>query len=369
VNFEILSPVALKTRSCRILISRELANDIGKSVLTLTDIAEVKPALRARVIGWLASATCATGFLLWARHQQIPRLPSSIEQIFALLLGVVAYTLATFGLCERWLFLLRRQASGFSRLAGYRPVVLGQLGNVFLPARAGDAIRVGVVATTHEEISMSSAVGALVAERALDIGCHAVLLVTVLVGMFGPSTGKLGHLPTILLGLALLLGAVIALRAVGGSLLSQLDIGPLVPKLLGPLLAPLIGLRYGSRAVIALSVAMWASEIGGWWAASHAVGLNLTLLQAAYVFAIASLALIVPVGFGAIGTLDAGIYLGIRTIGVSTVPVLSFVLLLRALFILPSLMMTVGITLGRRLARLKHAATSVVAHQRRSVDI
>jgi uncharacterized membrane protein YbhN (UPF0104 family) len=312
-------------------------------------------AFRARAVSWLISGTCVVGFLLWARHQRVPRLPSGMAESLALLLGVVAYAVATFGLCERWSFLLRRQTPCLSRFVGYRPALLGQLGNVFLPARAGDALRVGLVAATHEEISMRTAVGTLVAERALDISCQAVLLVVVLAGMFGWPVGELGRIPTILLGLALLAGAISALHVVGSSVSSRLGIGQRAPRLWGPLLAPLVGLRHGGRAAVLLSVVMWVSEIGGWWAASHAVGLNLSVLQAAYVFAIASLALIVPVGFGAIGTLDAGILFSVKTIGVGTAPVLSFVLLLRVLFVLPSLVAVVGIALERHMGRLGHA--------------
>ena len=336
----------------------------------LARLARLQPsARRARVASWLISGTCAIGFLLWARHQRAPRLPTNLGQGVALLLGVVAYAAATCGLCERWSLLLRRQAPGLPRFAGYRPAVLGQLGNVLLPARAGDALRGGLSATAHEEISTRTVVGTLAAERALDIGCHAVLLVVVLVGLFGPHAGALGRVPAILAALALLAGATVAVRVAGGSALSRLGIARRVPAFLEPLLAPLIGLRHGSRAAVLLSVAMWASEIGGWWAASHVVGLNLSLPQAAYVFAIASLALVMPVGFGSIGTLDAGILLSVKTIGVSTVPVLSFVLLLRILFVLPSLAMAAGIALRQPPLRLLPAVSSVVARLRPFVDV
>jgi uncharacterized membrane protein YbhN (UPF0104 family) len=327
---------------------------------------------RARVVSWLISGSCVAGFLLWARRQPMPRLPANLAESLALLTGVVAYAAATVGLCERWSLLLRGQAPSVSRLVGYRPVVVGQLGNIFLPARVGDAIRVGLAAASQDDVSTQRAVGALIAERALDIGCHAVLLVVVLAAALGPSGGVSMTLLiglAIVLGLALFAGAIAALRVVGRSVLSRVAIERRMPKLLGSLLAPLVGLRHDGRKAALLSVAMWASEIGGWWAASHAVGLNLTGPQAAYVFAIASLALIMPVGFGAIGTLDAGILFGVKTVGASTAAVLSFVVLLRVLFVLPSLVMVVWISQERHLVRLRRAILLAVRRRPPSADI
>lgn len=324
-------------------------------------------ARATRLVSLLVSGTCAFGFLLWAANQRVPRLPSGLDEGLALLLGVMAYTVATLGLCERWRFLLRRHAPGLSRLAGYRPVVLGQLSNVFLPARGGDGLRVGLVATMQNEISARTVVGTVVAERALDISCHVVLLTVVMIGMFGPSAGVLGNTLTILVGLILLAGATIALYMMWHSIASRLGIKWRVPESMGPLLAPLLGLRHNSGKAILLSVAMWTGEVVGWWAAAYAVGLELSLLQAAYVFAIASLALIMPVGFGSIGTLDAGILFSLKTVGASTASVLSFVLLLRMLFVLPSLAMIIGIEL-QRLTRARSAIASAAARRRPSVD-
>lgn len=308
-------------------------------------------ARRARLASWLISGTCLAGFLVWAVHQPVPRLPSGFVQGLALLLGAVAYLAATLGLCERWWFLLRSHVPGVTRLTSYRPVVLGQLGNVFLPARAGDGLRVGMAAATHEGVSTRIALGAVLAERALDIGCHAILLTVVLLGMFGPSAGALGGVPAVLLGLVLLAGSTAAVYLAACTAASRLDVGRRMPQIFGPLLAPLLGLRDRGARAVRLSVAMWSAEVVGWWAAAHAVGLDLDISQTAYVFAVASLALIMPVGFGSIGTLDAGILFSVKTIGVGTAPVLSFVLLLRALFVLPSIALVVGIELRRRLVR------------------
>ncbi len=315
--------------------------------------AGIAGAGKARLASSLVTLACAIGFLLWARHQPAPHLPSSLAGSIALVLGAIAYTAATLGLCERCSLLLRRHAPTLPRFAAYRPVALGQLGNVFLPARAGDAIRVALLSATHEEVSGRTAIGTIVAERALDIGCHIVLLVIVLAGLFGPSIGALGRLPAVCFGLALLAVGVLVASVLVDSVLVRVKAGERTAgaarraaAFLGPLFAPLIGLRRNGRRAVAISAAMWLGEIAGWWAAARATGLDLSFLQAAYVFAIASLALIMPVGFGSIGTLDAGILLAVRTLGLQTTAVLGFVVLLRVLFVLPSLALLAGLRLA-----------------------
>lgn len=309
-------------------------------------------ARRARWLSGLASGACAIGFLFWARQQQLPDLPSTPQAIAALALGLAAYTVTTLWMCERWTALLCRQDQGFPRVEGYRSAVLGQMGNMFLPMRAGDAIRAGLVTTAREKVTARSSVGMLIAERALDVGCHSILLVFVCLGLFGPSIGGgLGRIPAAIIGLALLLAGTIVAFYLGGAVLSRWRLRNRLSTFLGPVLAPLVSLRHGSKKVIMLSAGIWLSEILGWWAASRAVDLNLSLPQAACVFAIAIVAMGAPIGFGAIGTLDAAIFFSVDAVGVATTQVLGFVLLVRILLVLPSIFIAAGLWLRRRYGR------------------
>jgi uncharacterized membrane protein YbhN (UPF0104 family) len=303
------------------------------------------------------------GFVVWALNQQLPELPSTPRTIAATLLAVGAYMLATLWMCERWATLLWRVDRGLPREEAYWSGVLGLLGNAFLPVRAGDAIRVGLVSTTREKVSARSSVGMLVAERALDVGCHVVLLVVVFLGLYGPSTGgPLGRVPVVAAGLALLAVGTVAMFYFGGTVMSRWRPSGRIAVFLAPILAPLIGLRRGSAKLIGLSVGIWLAEIVGWWAAAQAVDLHLNLLQAAYVFAIASIALVAPIGFGAIGTLDAAIVFSVKAVGVSTTEILGFVLLLRIAFVLPSVLLAAVLWLRRWLKSraIRVAAASAV---------
>ncbi len=303
----------------------------------------------ARWASGLASGVCAIGFLLWARDQRLPHLPSTPGALAALALSVVAYTVVTLWLCERWTRLLWREDGGFSRGEGYRSAVLGQLGNVLLPMRAGDAIRVGLVSTASREITVRGGVGILVAERVLDGACHSTLLVLVVLGFFGPSIGALGRVPAALAGLGLLAGAAAMALYLGGLALSNHRPRGRAAAFLVPVFGPLSKLRHGSGTVVLLSVGMWLGEVVAWWAAAWAMGLELGIAEAAYVLAIAVVVLIAPFGFGAIGTLDAAVLFGLGTIGVATAGMLGFVLLLRLLFVLPSLLIGAGLWLAPRI--------------------
>jgi glycosyltransferase 2 family protein len=303
----------------------------------------------AKWLSWSISSVCAVGFLLWARHQPLPDPPTTPQAIAALILAIAACISATLWLCERWTALLRRGDRAFPRVEGYRSVVLGQIGNMCLPVRASEAIRVGIVTTASEKVTVRSSIGMLVAERALDIGWHVILLVVVCLGLFGPTAGGgLGRTPTIIAGLALLLASALVAIHFGGMVASRLKTGGRVSTFLAPVFVPLSGLRHDSKDLILLSCGFWLSQIVGWWAASWAVDLDLDPLQAAFVLAIATVALVAPVGFGAVGTLDAAIVFSVGAVGAPTIEVLGFVLLLRMMFILPSVLIASSLWLTRR---------------------
>ncbi len=312
--------------------------------------------------GWLLSALCTGGFVLWACNQPALRLPAGAGEGLGLMIAFLAYGVRLWGLCERWHFLLRRQMPVIGRATVYRSMALGELGNMFLPARAGDAIRVGVVAAVRPGRSKRTILGTLIAERTIDIGCHVVVLAVALSSLFGPSLGQLGHLPIAVAVFGLASGAVagvyLGMTGLGVKLPVSLRLGSLAP-----VAEPVRTLRQsGTRIAFGLSVAIWLGEIAGWWAASRVVGLDLAPLQAAGVFSIAIFALAVPAGPGAVGALEAGVILALHAIGTSTGPALSFVLLLRLLVVVPALLMGVALAIVATCDRRAHHRLRVSLH-------
>jgi uncharacterized membrane protein YbhN (UPF0104 family) len=314
----------------------------------------------------LASTACTAGFIVWALHQELPDPPSAPGEVAATLLTIGGYSLVTFWGCERWALLLWRVDRDLPRNEAYRSTSLAVIGNACLPVRVGDAMRVGLVSTASEKLNARSSVGTLMAERVFDSSCHMVLLAAVCLAWFGPSTGgPLGHLPVIAGGLVLLaVGAAVAVR-LGGATLARWQPRGRLWEFLAPIFAPLTGLGKGSGRIALLSAGIWLSEIMAWWAGALAVGLPLSLPQVVFVFTIAALALLVPIGFGAIGTLDAAIVVSVEALGMSATGVLGFVLLLRMAWVLPSVFIAAGLGLAgwwsSRATQVEDAAPEAVS--------
>lgn len=305
---------------------------------------------RARTAKWvsvLVSIACSAGFVVWALHQQLPDPPSAPGEVAATLLTIGVYTLVTLWECERWALLLWRVDRDLPRNEAYRSNVLSVIGDACLPVRVGDAIRVGLVSTASEELNARSGVGTLMAERVFDSSCHLVLLAAVGLAWFGPSTGgPLGRLPAIAGGLVLLVAAAVVAIRLGGAVLARWQPRGRLWEFFAPIFAPLTGLGKGSGRIALLSAGIWLVEILAWWAGALAVGLPLDLPQVVFVFTIAMLALLLPIGFGAIGTMDAAIVVSVEALGISTTGVLGFVLLLRLAFVLPSVFIAIGLGLA-----------------------
>lgn len=304
-------------------------------------------ARRAKWASILASSACTAGFVVWALHQQLPAPPSAPREVAATLLTIGGYALVTLWGCERWALLLWRVDRDLPRNEAYRSTSLAVIGNACLPVRVGDAIRVGLVSTASEELNARSGVGTLMAERVFDSGCHLVLLAAVCLAWFGPSTGgPLGRLPVIVGGLVLLATAAAVAIRLGGAVLARWQPRGRLWELLAPIFAPLTGLGRGSGRIALLSAGMWLVEILTWWAGAQAVGLPLDLPQVVFVFTIAALALLLPIGFGAIGTMDAAVVVSVEALGMGATGVLGFVLLLRMAWVLPSVFIAVGLGLA-----------------------
>ena len=121
-----------------------------------------------------------------SRRRSCPHTPTEI----AALIGAIAlYALATVVRAERWQRLLDDEGATPHRADTYALTVVGYMGNNVLPARAGDAIRV-VLMAPRANTSNRTVVGTLVAERLLDIAVLLVLFVVVGYGLLGEVGGN-----------------------------------------------------------------------------------------------------------------------------------------------------------------------------------
>ncbi len=104
----------------------------------------------------------------WASRQDAPRLPATREQLAALGLAIALYALATVVRAERWHALLTADGARPLRSDSYALTVVGYAANNLLPARAGDAVRV-VLMAPRADTARRTVLGTLLAERLLEL--------------------------------------------------------------------------------------------------------------------------------------------------------------------------------------------------------
>ncbi|MGN6215471.1 MAG: lysylphosphatidylglycerol synthase transmembrane domain-containing protein [Solirubrobacterales bacterium] len=285
--------------------------------------------LRGRGFEWLASLASLAFLVLWFTGESLPPLFASAGETAWFALAVAAFGASLCIAAERWHYLLRGSLPAPARSTAYGSLGLGEVLNLLLPMRAGDAVRIALVAR-REEAALSASAGVLVLERGLSTAAQLLLLVVTaslvasgLPSLLDSTWGALG-------AVVLLVGAV---AGVGWALrgFCRRVVRWRGSRFLGGLAAPFASLTQGcALAGSGLSAAALCLEGAGWWAVSRAVGLDLTPAEALYVLLLSSLVLVIPAGPGAAGTLDAAIVLALGTLGRGNGgEALGFVVLLR----------------------------------------
>ena len=280
----------------------------------------------------MISIAALAGVVVWATQQQAPTLPGSADRL-AQFGGAIAFYLAGSAVrAERWYELLRYNGARPRRIDAYGLLAVANFGNNVLPARAGDALRVVLVAP-RAQTDARTAIGTVVAERVLDVvvlvGLFVVLAYGVLGGIDAPSAGRL-------VAAALLVAGIIALAATAAWVLHR---GGHLRRLLA-FLAPMAEATRNLRSnhgmqLLGITFAVWALEWVAWWLTARAVGLDLGVLEVGYLMGLASVFALVPSGPGYVGTFDAAVVFGVRALGFGGAQALSYVLLLRFVVTVP----------------------------------
>ncbi|MGI9100194.1 MAG: lysylphosphatidylglycerol synthase domain-containing protein, partial [Solirubrobacteraceae bacterium] len=187
--------------------------------------------------------------------------------------------------------------------------------------------------TPRARTDMRTVIGALVAERVLDVvllvGLFVVLAYGVLGGIDVPSAGRL-------LFAALLVATLVALLAAAALVLRRRGHLRRVLDFLAPMGAATRRMR-GRHGIVLLawSLLVWGLEWGAWWLTAEAVGLHLGVLDVGYLMGLATVFVLVPSGPGYVGTFDAALIFGLHALGNSGAAALSYLLLLRFVIAVP----------------------------------
>lgn len=285
-----------------------------------------------QTVGWVVSAVVLGAVVWWALHQPAPELPSTNEDFFALGLAVVLYGICTALRAERWRTLLHDVDARPSRGDAHRLVLVGYMGNNVLPARAGDLMRV-VLMAPRAETTRRFVVGTLVAERLLDVVVLAVLFLVLATTIAG-GAGLPG-------GAALaVLGVVVAVALVAGvagfGVLRRRGFVERARAFLTPMVASTRNLRGRHGAgMLALTILIWLGEAGVWGSCAAAVNLGASPLEALYLVALASMFALIPSGPGYAGTQDVAAVIGVKAIGGTSMQAVSYLILVRFVLLVP----------------------------------
>lgn len=279
------------------------------------------------MLGVAVSVLSLAGVVWWASRQQAPQLPHTTSEILALIGAVALYALATVVRSERWQRLLVDEKATPRRLDTYALTVVGYMGNNVLPARAGDAIRVVLMAPLAQT-SNRTVVGTLLAERLLDVAVLLVLFVVVGYGLLGEVGGSSVELIVGLVALA-------AVAAVVGWRLVRRN--ERMHTLIAPIASATLGLRRAHHGLLlaGMTLVIWAIEAGVWMSVGAAVGFGMDPIEGLYLVALASVFSLIPSGPAYAGTQDTAVAIGIKAIGGTGATAVSYLLMLRFVIVVP----------------------------------
>jgi len=287
---------------------------------------------RLQAVGWVVSALTLAAVVWWALRQPAPTFPSAREDLLALAAAVVLYGLCTALRAERWRTLLHDVDARPSRGDAYRLVLVGYMGNNVLPARAGDLMRV-VLMAPRADTTKRFVVGTLVAERLLDIAVLVVLFLVLATTIAG-GAGLPGGTTLVVLGAITAAGLLVL--AAGLGVLRRRGLIERAKAFAAPMAASTRNLRGRHGAgMLGLTLLIWLGEAGVWGSCAAAVNLGASPLEALYLVALASMFALIPSGPGYAGTQDAATVIGVTAIGGTSAQAVSYLILVRFVLLVP----------------------------------
>ena len=291
------------------------------------------------VLGLAVSVVSLAGVVWWASRQSAPQLPHTGREVLATIGAVLLYGLASLVRAERWQRLMEDEGALPRRADTYALTAVGYMGNNVLPARAGDAIRVMLMAPRARrgeaggegrmpETGARTVVGTLLAERILDVAVLVVLFVVVGWGLLGTVGGRSVEL------IAALAAAAVLVAVAGWRFVQRNE---RLHGFLAPIASATLGLRrahHGFR-LLAITLLIWTIEAATWMSVGAAVGFGMDPIEGAYLVALASVFSMIPSGPAYAGTQDTAVVLGIKALGGTGSTAVAYLVMLRFVIVVP----------------------------------
>jgi len=296
-------------------------------------------SLAKTTLGLGVGAVC-----LWLAFRQVPL--REVGQILTsarlapLALAVAAIVFASVFRAWRWQFLFPLEGGGALSFARLWPIlVVGQMVNIFVPARAGDLARLYMVQRASRR-APAQTLGTIAVEKALDGVVFVVLLAAASLWVDLP-----GAVDEAALVLGVVLGVAVTAMALavfaGEPALALMGRTPVVPArlrrhLLDSWLRPLVDGFAGRRRVagilfaLALSFLVWGTAALANYFCLAAVGLNQSAVVALVVLVVVQVGTAVPVSPGGLGVFEYLCVLALSLFAVSRPAAVGFGVLLHA---------------------------------------
>jgi len=286
---------------------------------------------RFALIQALVSLVALGAVVWWASKQEAPEFPSGAGAWAWLGGSVLLYAVATLIRSERWHWILAITGVRAERVDCYALTTVGYMGNNVLPARAGEALKV-VLLAQRCDASKRVVLGSVIAERILDLTALAAIFIVVVYGVLSSTVLPNNH-PMLIAGVGLL---VLAALAVALWFLREHHVLERARDWLRPMAdAPRALLSRAGLLLLAVTFVLWTSEATVYWTVARSVDLDISITGALYLVALTNFVAALPAAPGSIGTFDAAVAFGARRLGATGSEAVSYMILLRFVLYVP----------------------------------
>ena len=299
------------------------------------------PSRRALVVGLVISTLALAAVVRWAVQQPTPTLPDSPDALALIGLAVAMYFVNALCRGLRWHMILREARIAHDPTDAYGLIAVAHFGNTVLPARGGELARV-LLMSDRSDGRRREIFGTFITERILDLA--------LLLAMFA-AVSTLVSSSSVDPRLALICVVALCLGGAAGVLYLRLRIAGRFERFaarLRPVLRssrPLLN-RRGIK-LAGLSGLIWIGEAVVFWLVAEALGVSLAAHEAAFVVLLASFSGMVPSAPSYVGTVDAAVIFGLKTLGVAGGAAVGCLVMYRFVVLMPLTLVGIALVFAR----------------------
>jgi glycosyltransferase 2 family protein len=287
---------------------------------------------RFALIQVLVSVVALAAVVWWATKQESPHIPTGGDSIAWIAAALALYVVATLVRAERWHQILDHTGVNAKRADCYALSTVGYMGNNVLPARAGEALRV-VLLAPRCNASKRTLISSIVGERVLDVIALLTIFVVTVYGLLSTSEVLPTDRPLLVTGIGVLL---LVAGAVAIWVLRRHHFFERVRDWLRPLAdSPRALVSRWGLVLLAGTFVLWTIEASVYWTVARAVDMDISIGGALYLVALTNFVAALPAAPGSLGTFDAAVAWGSHRLGATGSVAVSYVILIRFVLYVP----------------------------------